>query len=247
MTPAGLPRSAEEHPGAEWLARQAPRAAALVRRWWDVRVDGLELVPRTGPVVLAANHIGVVDGPLLVALAPRPVHALTKVEMFEGRAGRVLRRAGQIPLERGGVDLSAVRTSLRVLRDAGVVGIFPEGHRGAGEYDLFRNGAAYLAMVTGAPVVPVTFFGTRPPGGGKNSVPPRGARVDIVYGEAWRTPQQEWPRTREQVRTTSALLRQHLLGELERARALTGRELPGPLPAPESDNNPRAGSKRGTP
>lgn len=246
MSGAELPRSAEERPDAAWLARQGPRAAAFARRWWDVRVHGIDLVPETGPVILASNHIGLLDGPLLALFAPRPVHALAKQEMFSGRAGRVLRRAGQIPVDRDGVDLAAVRTCLRVLRDGDVVGIFPEGHRGPGEYDLFRNGAAYLALVTGAPVVPVTFFGTRLAGGHKNSLPPRRSRIDVVYGEAWATPAQPWPRTREQVRTSAALLRQHLLGELERARTLTGRELPGPLPVPGS-TNPRAGSKRGTP
>ncbi|GGD27110.1 lysophospholipid acyltransferase family protein [Nocardioides daphniae] len=246
MSSGGLPRSSTEPLDPTWLARQSPRAAALVRRWWDVRVSGLEAVPGTGPVILAANHIGFLDGPLLVTFAPRPVHALTKVEMFSGRAGRLLTRAAQIPLDRGAVDMAAIRSSLRVLRDGGVLGVFPEGHRGAGEYEVVRGGAAYLALVTGAPVVPVTFFGTREPGGGRNSVPKRGGCIDIVYGEAWRTPQQEWPRTREQVRTTTTLLKQHLLGELERARALTGRELPGPLPAPQTDNKPRAGLKRGT-
>ena len=247
MSGPELPRSGEVHPGTAFLARNAPRAAAVVGRWWDVRVTGVEQVPETGPSILAANHIGLLDGPLLALFAPRPVHALTKQEMFRGRGGRVLRRAGQIPLDRDAVDLAAIRASLRVLRDGGVLGVFPEGHRGAGEYELYRHGAAYLALVTGAPVVPVTFFGTRLPGAVKNSVPPRRARVDIVYGEPWRTSAQPWPRTREQVRTSAALLRQHLLGEVERARALTGRELPGPLPVPESDNKPRAGSKRGTP
>ena len=53
-----------------------------------------------GPVIFAANHVGVVDGPLLAIFAPRPVHALTKVEMFRGRLGRFLRASGQMPLDR---------------------------------------------------------------------------------------------------------------------------------------------------
>ncbi|MBE7324255.1 1-acyl-sn-glycerol-3-phosphate acyltransferase [Nocardioides sp. Y6] len=247
MTHADLPRSSDLPPDTRWLARHAPRAARLVRSVWDVRVHDLDRVPATGPVILASNHIGLVDGPLLVLFAPRPTHALTKIEMFSSRAGGLLRRSGQIPLDRDAVDMAAVRASLRVLRDGGVLGIFPEGHRGAGEYDLFRPGVAYLALVTGAPVVPVTFFGTREPGGARSSLPRRGGSIDIVYGETWQTTPHEWPRTREQVRATAALLRQHLRGEVERARSLTGRDLPGPIPDPESHNHPSAGSKRGTP
>ena len=116
-------------------------------------------------MILASNHVGVADGPLLAIFSPRPVHALTKQEMFEGRMGRFLRDAGQIPLDRFNSDPAAVKACLRVLRDGGAVGIFPEGSRGAGEFDRFHRGAAYLALVSGAPIVPVIQFGTREPGG----------------------------------------------------------------------------------
>jgi 1-acyl-sn-glycerol-3-phosphate acyltransferase len=242
MSTVGLPRSAAQHPATVWLNRLRPAANRFVRRRWDVHVTGVENVPHTGPVILSANHIGIMDGPFLVALAPRPVHALTKQEMFQGRSAAFLRRSGQIPLDRFHPDRRAVAASLRVLRDGGVLGIFPEGTRGAGEYERFRSGAAYFALVTGAPVVPVTFFGTRPPGGASDALPGRGVRIDIVYGEPWTVVPVDWPRTREHVDRTAALLRQHLRGELRRARALTGRELPGPLPVAESDKTPRAGS-----
>ena len=68
-----------------------------------------------------------------------------------------------------------MKTCLRVLRDGGVVGIFPEGTRGAGEFDRFHRGAAYLALVTGAPVVPVVILGTREPGGGTERAARRAA------------------------------------------------------------------------
>lgn len=242
MSTTGLPRSAAEHPGTVWLDRLRPVASRLVRNRWDVHQHGVDNVPGSGPVILAANHIGVLDGPFLVALAPRAVHALTKQEMFASRAGALLRSTGQIPLDRSHPDRGAVAASLRVLRDGGVLGIFPEGTRGAGEYELYHPGAAYFALVTGAPVVPVTFFGTRPPGGGSNALPGRGERIDVVYGEPWTVAPVDWPRTREHVDRTAALLKQHLRGGLHRARALTGRDLPGPLPVTESDKTPRAGS-----
>ena len=71
--------------------------------------------------------------PLLAIFAPRPVHALTKQEMFEGRLGRFLRASGQIPLDRFHADPGAIRSCLRVVRDGGAAGIFPEGTRGDGE------------------------------------------------------------------------------------------------------------------
>ena len=248
MTGEELPRSAALHPPTAMLERFRPHAERIVRRRWDIRVHGDDRVPLSGGVILTSNHIGLLDGPLLAVLTPRPVHALTKREMFEGRAAAFLSRAGQIPVDRQHPDPAAIRTSLRVIRDGGALGIFPEGTRDTGEFDLFRPGAAYLALVTGAPVVPVTWFGTRLPGSGSEAVPPRRTRIDVVYGEPWRVPAQSWPRRREQVRSTATLLREHLRGEVSRARALTGRDLPGPLPAVESDDDPQSGFvKRGTP
>jgi 1-acyl-sn-glycerol-3-phosphate acyltransferase len=180
-------------------------------------------------VIYCSNHVGLLDGPLLAAFSPRPVHALTKREMFEGRTGRGLRAVGQIPLDRTSVDPRAIKTCLRILSDGGVVAIYPEGTRGSGELHHFHGGAAYLALASGAPVVPLVLFGSRPEGGGVNAVPARGDRIDVVFGRSVSVAQTPWPRTREQVRTTAVLLHKEMLAHLERARALTGRELPGPI------------------
>jgi 1-acyl-sn-glycerol-3-phosphate acyltransferase len=204
-------------------------------------VTGAAQIPVRGPVILASNHIGLVDGPLLAAFSPRPVHALTKVEMFEGRLGRLLRATGQIPVDRYAVDPGAIKTCLRVLRDGGVVAVFPEGTRGDGELHRFHHGAAYLALVTGAPVVPVTMIGTRPAGSGANALPRPGDHLDVVVGTPWQTSRVPWPRRREQVLTTSALLLEHMRSELDRALAETRRCLPGPLSAGQSEDDPDTG------
>ena len=112
------------------------------------------------------------------------MHALTKKEMFDGRLGRFLPTSGQVPLDRFNADPAAVKACLRVLRDGGAVGIFPEGSRGAGEFDRFHRGAAYLGLVSGAPIVPVIQFGTREPGDGSSALPKKGGHVDLVYGAA---------------------------------------------------------------
>lgn len=234
-----LPRSADHpHPRRLMMRALRPFVRPYTRRRYGVRVHHEDRVPPTGPVILAANHVGWLDGPMLAIHSPRPVHALTKREMFEGRMDGFLRRAGQIPVDRFAPDPGAIKTCLRVLRDGGVVGIFPEGARGTGELERFRRGAAYLALVTGAPVVPVNLFGTREPGQDSHSRPAKGAPpVEVVFGDPWQVPAQPWPRRRADVDDSMASLRTHMLRALADAKTITGRELPGPLPAGDSERD----------
>lgn len=226
-----LPRSHEAvHPSHRLLRALRPAGRAWFRSRYDVRTHGAEFIQRRGPHIIASNHIGLLDGPVLAAFAPRPVHALTKKEMFEGHTGLALRAVGQIPLSRHEVDPSAIKDCLRVLRDGGVVAIYPEGTRGSGEFTRMSNGVAYLALVTGAPVVPLAMFGTREPGGHVDSIPPRGARFDLVYGSPVYLEPQPWPRRQSHVREAAEVLRKSFVEHLVEARRITGRELPGPIP-----------------
>lgn len=238
-----LPRSDRARTSPRYLLHPLrPVARWILRRRYRVVLHGAGLVPERGPVIFASNHIGVIDGPMLAIFAPRPVHALTKIEMFRHRLlGGFLLKSGQIPLDRFRTDPAAVKMCLRVLRNGGCVGIYPEGTRGAGDLARFHRGAAYLALVSGAPVVPVTMLGSRDPGGTSSSLPRRGSRIDMVFGESYRFDAARWPRTREQVAEASLLLREHMLDQLDRARAATGRELPGPLPPNQRDPVPATG------
>lgn len=232
MTPR--PGHRLRHPPT-WPLYPGRRAAQwTIRRRYDVREHGTALVPPQGPVIVAANHTGVIDGPLFALFGPRPVHALTKQEMFHGPMGAFLRATGQIELDRFAVDVHAIRTSLHVLHHGHAVGIFPEGNRGAGDLERFHNGAAYLALVTGAPIVPLMMFGTRPAGGGKNALPDPGGVIDLVYGAPFRVAQQPWPRKRQMVADTSAALHARMLEDLAAGLALTGQTMPGPIPAAEA-------------
>lgn len=238
-----LPRTrSARHPVRVFLySPLRPLARWLIRRRFGVRLHGTHLVPARGPVIFASNHIGVVDGPLLAIFAPRPVHALTKLEMFRGALGRFLTASGQIPLDRFQADPRAVKTCLRVLREGRAVGIFPEGRRGAGDLQRFHRGAAYFALTSGAPVVPVVILGSRPPGGHTDALPQRGGVVDMVFGEPITLEPRPWPRTREQVEHASVFLRERLQAHLVHARASTGRELPGPLPINDVEPDPATG------
>ncbi len=226
-----LPRTDDVSSPPAWLLTALrPAGRAWFERRYDIRRYGEELVPRAGPVVIASNHISYLDGPLMAAFAPRAPHALTKMEMFEGRMGRFLRAVGQVPLDRFEVDAAAIKTCVRVLRDGGAVGIYPEGVRGDGEFRRLHYGTAYLAMVTGAPVVPLAVFGTRDRGGHADSVPAKGARFDFVWGSPVYLKQQPWPRTQADVRRVTAELGNTFRSHLVDAMATTGRTLPGPLP-----------------
>ncbi|HEX5769504.1 MAG TPA: lysophospholipid acyltransferase family protein [Nocardioidaceae bacterium] len=226
-----LPRSDHAaHPPHRLLRLLRPVARGWFRSRYDVHLHGTEHVQPQGPHIIASNHIGLLDGPLLGAFAPRPVHALTMKEMFEGRTGLALRAVGQIPLSRYEVDPSAIKDCLRVLRDGGAVAVYPEGTRGAGEFARLQNGVAYLALATGAPVVPLAVFGTRDAGGGIDSVPAPGARFDLVFGSPVYLEPQPWPRRQAEVRRAAEMLRKTFVDHLVEARSITGRELPGPIP-----------------
>jgi 1-acyl-sn-glycerol-3-phosphate acyltransferase len=228
----GAPRIDDVRHPTRWPLYHFNRPAQwAIRRWYDVRLHETGNIPATGPVIFSSNHIGVVDGPLLSIFSPRAVHSMTKVEMFSGFMDWFLHFAGQIPVDRSIADISAVKAGLRVLADGNAFGIYPEGARGAGDLQRFTSGAAYFALVTGAPVVPVIMLGSRLPNHPQGKIPPRGSQIDIVFGEPISVAPQPWPRTREQVSHVSKLLQEHMLVTLDHARASTGRELPGPLPA----------------
>jgi len=127
---------------------------------YRLRVHGRGNVPRSGAVVLVANHSSFIDGPLLFGLVGRRSVFLVKREAFHGPFGWYLRRLGQLSIRRGEVDRAPLLAALRTLRVGGVVGVFPEGTRGAGDVAQARQGAAWLARSAGAAVLPVACRGT---------------------------------------------------------------------------------------
>jgi len=145
-------------------------------------IDGWR-VPASGPVLLASNHTGLIDGPLVFGLAPRPAHFVVKQEMFHGVAGLVLNAMGHIPIDRTSADRVAIATALAVLERGGVVGVFPEGSRGRGDVAAMQAGVTFLALASGAPIVPVACLGTRPDGASTSRPPLPGRRLAVVFGD----------------------------------------------------------------
>lgn len=200
---------------------------ALMRGWWRLHVHGRDHVPTTGPVILASNHIAVIDGPLIVASSPRHTYALAKNELFTGVVGRLLRAGGQVPVQRGITDTFAVRRCLQVLQHGHALGVFPEGIRGLGDFERIHSGAVYLAMVTGAPIVPLAMLGTRLPGHSTRQLPPRGSHMHVVFGEPIRIGRRGWPRRRDDVVGETVTVREQLAAHVAAAERMTGVPLPG--------------------
>lgn len=211
------------------MARAQRVGLKAMRRQWDIRLHDRSYIPRRGPVIIAANHIGTLDGPLVVLGSGRPTYALAKDELFDGVVGRALAMGGQIPLSRTYADFPALRRAVHVLREGHALAIFPEGVRNTGDFSHIKGGLAYLALVTGAPVVPCAIFGTRLRGAGRKAIPPKGARIDIVYGRPIKINAMPWPRRREQVAELTEYLRGRLSAHVVANERWTRMELPGPV------------------
>ncbi|AGJ54108.1 lysophospholipid acyltransferase family protein [Streptomyces sp. NPDC053741] len=188
------------------------------------RVLGAWRVPTTGPVILAVNHAHNLDGPMLMGTAPRPVHFLIKKEAFVGPLDPFLRGIGQLKVDRTTVDRNAITQALGVLDDGGVLGIFPEGTRGEGDFASLRAGLAYFAVRGGAPIVPVAVLGsTERRGRLISALPPLRSRVDVVFGDAFQAGDGSGRRTRKALDEATLRIQGELTAHLGNARRLTGR------------------------
>lgn len=133
------------------------------------RIEIVGAVP-PGPVIVAANHESLLDPPLLALAARQPLHFLAKVELWRYRPGAWLMDAlGGIPIRRDRRDLLSVGRAEELLRAGESVALFPQGTVRGGAWS---RGAARLALVTGAPLVPVRIIGTaRALSGGRIAFP----------------------------------------------------------------------------
>ena len=170
--------------------------APVLRRYLHLTVRGAELIPTSGPVVLAANHESMWDIPLLVVASPRPIVFMAEKGVFGSRpASWLFSRLGGFPVRRRAGDLRAMRAALAVVRLNRVLGIYPEGTRRNGTLLPFRPGAAWVALTGGVPLVPAGISGS----GGivpKGNWFPRRLPVRIAFGEPIRVIPEGDPRKR---------------------------------------------------
>jgi 1-acyl-sn-glycerol-3-phosphate acyltransferase len=130
--------------------------------YFRMRRSGMEHIPKTGPVILAANHRSFLDPFVIGMLTRRPVYYVAKRELFENPLQAwLLNRLGAFPVERGEGDEQSMSTARAILARGDCLVIFPEGTRiRGGRLHSPKRGVGRLALETGAPIVPVAVLGT---------------------------------------------------------------------------------------
>jgi 1-acyl-sn-glycerol-3-phosphate acyltransferase len=152
-------QTTREAPSAPAYAQVRRFFGALVRAVYRLEVVGADRLPVTGPVVVASNHDSVLDGIILGAAISRELRFLAKAELWRSRLlAWALDGLGAIPIERGRSDYLAVARVLQALEAGQAVAIFPQGSV-RGDH-TWQRGAAHVALMTGAPLVPVRLVGT---------------------------------------------------------------------------------------
>ena len=149
--------------GASWFRRKGPAmTAAVLQAVSRIRVEGLQHIPLTGPVVLAANHVNALDALLMFGYVPRRMSSFVKASLRDQPVvGWFVREMlDAIWVTRGAGDEAALGEAIAVVRAGGALAINPEGTRSrTGVLREGQNGAAFIASQAAAPVVPVVAFG----------------------------------------------------------------------------------------
>ncbi|HEY5986002.1 MAG TPA: lysophospholipid acyltransferase family protein [Streptosporangiaceae bacterium] len=155
-------------------------AGPILHLLWHPEVTGEENIPRSGGAILASNHLSLLDSIFLPLMVERPVTFAAKSEYFTGSgpaqrfAGAYLRATKQLSVDRAGARSAhdTLRAALSLIEAGELFGIYPEGTRSPdGRLYRGRTGVGWLALASGAPVIPVAMVGTErvlPPG---NSIP----------------------------------------------------------------------------
>lgn len=228
--------SAQHEAPSQW----GPRWSRWVGRFfarglWNTEVRGRENLPKKGAALVVVNHLGLIDGPVVHGIIPRGSHFLIKSEMFKGPLDPILTGAGQIRVEGSGRE--ALARGLATLKRGDIVGVFPEGTRGAGTAESVHGGAAWLAVHSGAPVIPTALIGTRLAGESVNIWPKPRRRILVAFGEPFMLDIPADVRGKARQAAAEHAVAEALRKQLEATLATTDLELPLDDPLRELDGS----------
>ena len=154
----------------------------LFRLYFRMRVSGAANVPKEGAAILTANHKSFWDSFFLGVCTRRHLRFMAKTELIQARYGPLLVRLGAFPVKRGEADSDAMETAREVLRQGGLLALFPEGTRIREPDELGdpKRGAGRLAIEMGVPLVPAAISGSEDLFAGGV---PKPKRVQVAFAE----------------------------------------------------------------
>jgi len=137
-----------------------PILRVFYRALFFVKVSGKENIPKTGGFVLSANHKSNFDPPLLGSFLPRRMQYLAKQELFKHKfANWFLRGIGAVPISRGGSDIATLKIIISLLKNEGIITVFPQGTRKNKDINDVKSGAVLFAIKSQVPIVPAAIIG----------------------------------------------------------------------------------------
>ncbi len=140
-----------------WLGKLT--VYCFLKLFFRLELSGQDVFPSTGPFILAANHPGYFDPPLLATVVRRRIWFLAKEELFRNRISRLFfQTLGAIPIKRQTNDFRAMRKALTVLKRRPLL-VFPQGLVGA-PWKQVHSGVGFLAKKSGVPVIVARIYGS---------------------------------------------------------------------------------------
>lgn len=133
----------------------------LVFLFFWPKIEGMENFPLNEKVIVYSNHKSMLDPIVIGIILPRKVHFMAKQELFKNPImKKIVSNLGAFPVKRGTADFAAIKNSLRILKEGGVFGIFPEGTREKqGQIQNFSHGVASIAHRSKACIIPIGIKG----------------------------------------------------------------------------------------
>lgn len=137
--------------------------AALIL--YRVKKVGENNIPKDGRYILCGNHVHALDAPVIIVVAKRKIRFIAKEELYKNSFLKWLGGVFDvITIKRGAADMDAMKKSIKALNNGDIIGIFPEGTRhGLDKNVEVKTGAAFLALKTNTPVIPVGIQGSFKP------------------------------------------------------------------------------------
>jgi 1-acyl-sn-glycerol-3-phosphate acyltransferase len=126
---------------------------------YRIKVFGLENVPDKGAYIICANHRNAIDPILIGSIYPHKVYCMAKAELFDNKfLAWFFGKIGTFPVKRGEPDMKSIKTSLKILSEGKILGLFPEGTRNKSDDIKAEPGIAMFAIKSKVPIVPVAII-----------------------------------------------------------------------------------------